>query len=260
MAKSFFDTTVCQKLKNGGKVSAAWDQMNSNISAEILAEAGFDVLVIDMEHAHTTLPNVISMIQATKGTECVPFIRVPWNDIVWCKQALDTGAYGIHVPYVQTKEEAEVAVSYCKYPMKGVRGIAMGHRAVNYGMEKPNYFPRANDEVLVIVAIETPKGIENIHEIVNVEGVDGIFIGPADLATSMGHLADPSHPEVQAAIRKIEEAVIPTGKFLGTVAANAEAAQKLYDRGYGIVYMLSDVGALVKAAQAEVKKFKELNG
>lgn len=259
MSKSFFDTTVIKKLKEGKKVSACWNQLGSNISAEIIAEAGFDVMVIDMEHAHTTLPDVIKMIQATKGTECVPIIRVPWNDIVWCKQALDTGAYGIHVPYVQTKEEAEKAVSYCKYPMKGVRGIAMSHRAVNYGMNK-EYFPRANDEVMVIVAIETPLGVENIKEIMSVEGVDGIFIGPADLATSMGHLADPSHPEVQEAIRKIEEAVIPSNKFLGTVAANAEAAKKLYDKGYGIVYMMSDIGALVKCAKAEVKTFKESVG
>lgn len=257
MSKSFFDTTVLERLRNGEKVSAAWNQLGSNISAEIIAEAGFDVMVIDMEHAHTTLPQVISMIQATKGTDCVPFVRVPWNDIVWCKQVLDTGAYGIHVPYVQTKEEAEAAVRYCKYPMDGVRGIAMSHRAVNYGMNKEDYFPRANKDLIVIVAIETPLGVENIKEIVSVDGVDGIFIGPADLATSMGHLANPAHPEVQEAIRMIEEAVIPTGKFLGTVAANAEAAKKLYDRGYGIIYMMSDVGAVVKAAKAEVKVFKE---
>lgn len=259
MSKKFFDTELLHKLKNGEKISACWNQLGSNISAEIIAEAGFDVMVIDMEHAHTTLPDVISMIQATKGTDCVPFVRVPWNDIVWCKQVLDTGAYGIHVPYVQTKEEAEAAVRYCKYPMQGVRGIAMSHRAVNYGISRNDYFPAANREVVVMVAIETPLGVENIKEIAAVEGVDGIFIGPADLATSMGHLANPAHPEVQEAIRKIEEAVIPTGKFLGTVAANAEAAQKLYDRGYGIIYMMSDLGALVKAAQAEVKAFKEHN-
>lgn len=257
MSKDFFDTTVLQKLRNGGKVSAAWNQLGSNISAEILAEAGFDVLVIDMEHAHTTLPDVISMIQATKGTNCVPFIRVPWNDIVWCKQALDTGAYAIHIPYVQTKEEAEAAVSYCKYPTKGVRGIAMGHRAVNYGMKKQEYFPHANEETMVIIAIETPLGVKNIKEIMSVDGVDGIFIGPADLATSMGHLADPSHPEVQAAIKEIEDAVIGSGKFLGTVAPNATAAKKLYDRGYGIVYMMSDVAALARVAKEEVKTFNE---
>ena len=257
MSKHFFDTTVLEKLRSGGKVSAAWNQLGSNLSAEIIAEAGFDVMVIDMEHAQVTLPQVISMIQATKGTDCVPFVRIPWNDSVWCKQVLDTGAYGIHVPYVQTREEAEAAVSYCKYPMQGVRGIAMSHRAITYGMDKDRYFPRANKELMVIIAIETPLGVKNIREIVSVEGVDGIFIGPADLATSMGHMGDPGHPEVQAAIRTIEEAVLPTGKFLGTVAADAAAAKKLYDKGYGIIYMMSDVGAIVKTACAQVKAFHE---
>lgn len=257
MSKAFFDTTILDKLRRGEKVSACWNQLGSNLSAEIIAEAGFDVQVIDMEHAHITLPQLISLIQATKGTDCVPFVRVPWNDIVWCKQVLDTGAYAIHVPYVSTREEAEAAVRYCKYPSMGVRGIAASHRAVNFGMNKEDYYPRANRDVMVIVAIETPVGVENIKEIVSVEGVDGIFIGPMDLATSMGHLADPSHPEVQAAIKVIEDTVIGSGKFLGTVAADAAAAKKLYDRGYGIVYMMSDVGALVKAAKAEVKAFKE---
>lgn len=257
MAKKFFDTTVLDKLRNGEKVCAAWNQLGSNLSAEILAEAGFEVLIIDMEHAHTTLPDLITMVQATKGTDCAPFVRVPWNDMVWCKQVLDTGVYGIHVPYVSTKEEAENAVKYCKYPMQGVRGIAGSHRAVNYGMSKEDYFPRANKDVMVIIAIETPKGVANIREIVSVEGVDGIFIGPMDLATSMGHLANPAHPEVQEAIRQIEEVVLPSDKFLATLAPNAEAAKKFYDKGYRLVYMMSDVGCLVKTAQDNVKAFKE---
>lgn len=260
MSKTFFDTTVLDKLRRGEKVCAAWNQLGSNISAEILAEAGFDAIVFDMEHAHMTLPELISMIQATKGTDCVPFVRVPWNDMVWCKHVLDTGVYAIHVPYVSTKEEAENAVKYCKYPMQGVRGLAGSHRGVNYGMNKADYYPRANRDIMVIVAIETPAGVENIQQILEVEGVDGIFIGPMDLATSMGHLADPSQPEVQAAIKKIEDAVIPSNKFLATLAPNAEAAKKFYDKGYGLVYMMSDVGALVKAAQDNVKIFREYIG
>ena len=257
--RSFFDTSVLERLRRGEKLSAAWEQLGSNLGAEILAEAGFDVLVIDMEHAQITLPQVVSLVQATKGTDCAPFVRVPWNDIVWCKQVLDTGVYGVHVPYVQTREEAEAAVRYLKYPLRGVRGVATSHRAVNYGMNKADYFSRADRELVVIIAIETPLGVENIQEIVNVEGVDGIFIGPSDLATSMGHLADPSQPDVQEAIRTIEQAVLPTGKFLGTIAPNAEAANKLYDRGYGIVYMTSDVGAIVSTAQAQIKAFREHN-
>lgn len=260
MGKKFFDTTILDRLRKGEKICAAWNQLNSCISAEIIAEAGFDMMVIDMEHSHTTLPEVISMIQATKGTDCVPIVRAPWNDMVWCKQILDTGAYGLHIPYVSTKEEAEAAVRYCKYPMQGVRGIAGSHRAVNYGMCKGDYYPRANRDVLVIVAIETPLGVKNVKEIAQVEGVDGIFIGPMDLATSMGHLANPAHPEVQEAIRQIEEVVLPSDKFLATLAPNAEAAKKFYDKGYGLVYIMSDVGVLVKNAQDNVKAFKEYIG
>jgi len=106
MSKKFFDPTVMDKLRRGEKVCAAWNQLNSNLSAEILAEAGFDALIIDMEHSHTTLPELITMIQATKGTDCVPFVRIPWNDMVWCKHVLDTGVYGIHVPYVSNAAEA----------------------------------------------------------------------------------------------------------------------------------------------------------
>ena len=237
-----------EKLKN---------QLGSNISAEIIAEAGFDMMIIDMEHAHMTLPELITIIQATKGTDCVPIVRTPWNDMVWCKQILDTGAYGLHIPYVSTREEAENAVRYCKYPMQGVRGIAGSHRAVNYGMCKEDYYPRANRDVMVITAIETPLGVQNVKEIVEVEGVDGIFIGPMDLATSMGHLANPAHPEVQEAIRKIEEVVLPSNKFLATLAPNMEAAKKFYDKGYRLVYIMSDVGVLVKNAMDNVKAFKE---
>lgn len=257
MSKKYFDSTIVEKLRQGGKVCAAWGQLGSNISAEIMAEAGFDMIVFDMEHAQITLPQLVSMIQGLKGTDCIPIVRAPWNDMVWCKHILDTGAYGIHVPYVSTKEEAENAVRYCKYPLQGVRGLAGSPRATNYGMNMGDYFPRANRDTLVIVAIETPQGVANIEEIVAVDGVDGIFIGPMDLATSMGYLANPAHPEVQAAIGRIEEVVLPSGKFLATLAPNAAAAKKFYDKGYGLVYMMSDSGAIARAAQDNVKAFRE---
>lgn len=257
MSKKYFDNTIAEKLRQGGKVCAAWGQLGSNISAEIMAEAGFDMIVFDMEHAQITLPQLVSMIQGLKGTDCIPIVRAPWNDMVWCKHILDTGAYGIHVPYVSTKEEAENAVRYCKYPLQGVRGLAGSPRATNYGMNMGEYFPRANRDTLVIVAIETPQGVANIEEIVAVDGVDGIFIGPMDLATSMGYLANPARPEVQAAIGRIEEVVLPSDKFLATLAPNAAAAKKFYDKGYGLVYMMSDAGAIARAAQDNVKAFRE---
>lgn len=246
-----------EKLRRKEPVSAAWAQLGSNLSAELLAEAGFDVLVIDMEHSPVHIPSLISMIQATKGTDCVPFIRAPWNDMVCIKQILDSGAYGIHIPYVSTREEAEYAVRSCKYAPEGVRGIASNHRAVNYSMNKMEYFKRANEDIIVMVAIETPQGVKNIKEIASVKGIDGIFIGPSDLSTSMGYLANPSVPEVQAAIREIEQEVLKTDKFLATIAPDAEAARKLYDRGYSLIYMMSDVVDLAKLASATVAKFKE---
>lgn len=257
MSKSFFDNTIIKRLRSKEKVTAGWASLASNISTEILAECGLDIIVIDMEHSHLSLPMLISMIQAMKGTNAIPIVRAPWNDLVWCKQILDAGAYGIHVPYVSTKNEAIAAVKACKYAPMGYRGLATSHRGVNYGLCKEEYFARANSDILVIVAIETPEGVENINEIISVEGVDGIFIGPSDLATSMGHLANPSDPEVQAAIRKVEEAVFASDKFLGTIAPNMEAAAALYKRGYTVVYSLSDLNCIVRTVKSELEYFNQ---
>ncbi len=248
---------VLKKLRSHEPVSATWAQLASNISAEILAETGFEVLVIDMEHSPVTIERLISMLQGIKGTGCVPFVRAPWNDMVWIKQILDAGVCGVHIPYVSTKEEAEYAVKACKYAKAGFRGIAGSQRAVMYGMDKADYYARANSDITVMVAIETERGVNNIDEIASVDGVDGIFIGPADLSTDMGHLGHPEHPEVQAAMRKIEAGAKKAGKFLGTVAADADAAEKLYDMGYSLVYFFSDSTGLVTAAKKQLERFKE---
>jgi len=256
MSKSFFDNRVAQKLRNKEKVSAAWLTLDSNLTAEIIAECGYDMAVVDMEHAQVSLQDLMSMIQAMKGTDCAPFVRAPWNDIVWCKQILDAGAYGIHVPYVSTREEAEKAVKYCKYAPEGLRGIAGNHRGVNFGMNKGDYFDRANRDVVVIAAIETIQGVNNIEEIVQVEGLDGIFIGPLDLSSSMGHLGHPEDEEVQKAIERIEEVVLKSDKFLGTTTPDMRSAQKLYEKGYTVVYGTSDVYAVVQTAKKEMEYYK----
>lgn len=257
MGKTFFDNTVMKKLRNHEPVSAAWAQGASPVNAEIMAEAGFELMIIDMEHSALALPEVVHIIQATKGTGCAPFVRAPWNDMVWIKQVLDAGAYGVHVPYVSTKEEAEYAVKSCKYAPQGFRGVAGSQRATNFSLSKADYYARANEDTIVMVAIETPEGVANIREIASVEGVDGIFIGPVDLSTSMGYLANPSVPEVQEAIRQVEEGTKEAGKFLATIAPNAEAAKKLYDRGYTMVAFLSDTTGLAKLASDSVQYFRK---
>lgn len=252
-----FASDVAKRLRSKEKVCAAWAQMGSCISAEIFAEAGFDMLVIDTEHAPTTLPGLISMMQAVKGTNCFPMVRTPWNDPVAIKQILDCGAAGLHIPYVSTRAEAEAAVRHCKYPPRGDRGIAGSQRAVCFGLDKADYYARADQEIIVMVAIETPEGVENIEEIASIEGLDGIFIGPADLSTAMGRLANPSAPDVQEAIRRVEQVVLKSDKFLGTVAAGMTDAIAKYDRGYNLLYVMSDTTHLASSAAAMVSQFKE---
>lgn len=258
MGRKFFDDTIMKKLRNHGRVSAAWCQLGSPFSAEIFAEAGFDAIIIDMEHAPWDMFDVASAMQSCKGTECAPFIRVPWNDMIWCKRALDLGAYGIHIPYISSLKEAEDAVRFCRYPTAGgLRGLASSQRAVNFGINKAEYYSRADRDIIIMVAIENEEGVKNIDEIASVEGVDGIFIGPSDLSTNYGHIADPNYPEVQAAIRKVENSAKAHNKFLGTIAANAEAAQRYYDLGYSFVYFMSDTSTLSAIAKTQISIFEK---
>lgn len=235
MKEDFFKNNVKTMLKNKQPVSAAWIHSCSNVCTSIIASAGFDVAVIDMEHSPVDMSQLVSMMQATAGSDTVPFVRAPWNDIVSIKRILDCGAYGIHIPFVNNKEEAEFAVRACKYPTLGVRGTASCHNAARYGLQKSSNFNKANDEIVVMVAIETKQAADNVDSMLEIEGLDGIFIGPSDLGASMGYLGRHTE-EVEEVIRDIEEKVLKSDKFLGTVASGAEDAQKLYDRGYSYAF------------------------
>ena len=250
-----FHNPLKDLLRQKKKVCGAWLQLCSPMSAEIMAKAGFDFLMVDMEHAPNNVFMLLQQLQGMKGHRAVPLARAPWNDMVTIKRMLDTGVYGLLIPYVNTKEEAERAVANTKYPPEGVRGVAPSPRAPGFGMQPKNYMEHANEEILVMTAVETPEAVKNIDEILSVPGLDGIFIGPMDLATSMGHFCDPSAPEVQEAIRQVEEKVLASDKYLATVAGNFEAAQKLYDKGYSLILSMSDSGYLGKAAMDLVQRF-----
>jgi len=245
-------------LKEGRKLLGAWVQTASPFAAEIFAKAGVDILMIDMEHGPNDILSLLDQLRAIGRFDSVPLVRAPWNDMVTIKRILDAGAYGVLIPYVNTPEDARAAVSYCKYPTEGVRGVAPSPRAPGWNMNAANYMTHANEEVLVMTAVETMEAVDNIDELVKVEGLDGIFIGPMDLATSMGHFCDPSHSEVQAAIKKVEDAVIGSGKFLASVAGGMELAGKKYDKGYSLVVAFADGGTLGAAAMKNVKQFHEM--
>jgi 2-keto-3-deoxy-L-rhamnonate aldolase RhmA len=213
--------------------------------------------MIDMEHAPGDILTLISQIQAMKGSLSVPLVRAPWNDFVVIKRILDAGAQGVLIPYVNNRAEVEQAVKACKYPLAGIRGVAASPRAVGYGQNTGKYLERANDQIFIMTAIETPEAIENLDDMLQVNGLDGIFIGPMDLASSMGYFGDPSQPEVQAAIRLIEGKVLAAGKVLATTTGTWEQAQKLFERGYQMLMLMADGGALAALAAQKVQQFRE---
>lgn len=252
-----FQNPLKQLIKSGKKTVGAWAQLCSPFSTEILARAGFDWLLIDMEHAPGDMLTLVSQFQAMNGSSAVPMVRVPWNDVVWIKRILDAGAYALMIPYVNTREEAIQAVRSAKYPPLGFRGIAGSPRAAGYGRDTANYLKRANDELFVMLQVETPQAVENLEEIAKVPGVDALFVGPMDLSTSMGHFGNPAHPEVQAVIAQIEAKAKRLGMPLGTISGGWDQAKALFDRGYQLITVLSDSVLLSRLSAEAVAKFRE---
>jgi len=252
-----FENRVKKLLKAGKKTAGSWSQLCSSASTEVLCRAGFDWLLIDLEHSPNDLQTLFAQLQAMSGSGVVPIVRSPWNDQVWIKRILDAGAYGVMIPSVNTKEQAVAAVGACKYPPQGFRGIAGSPRAAGYGRDTASYLKRANDEILVILQVETPQAIENLDAIGSVPGVDALFIGPMDLSTSMGYLGNPAHPEVQAAMARVEAKAKALGLPLGTISAGWDQAKALYERGYQMVTLMSDVILLSRSSAEIAAKFRE---
>jgi len=251
---------VKRKLKNGQKTIGAFSQIISPESAEIMSQSGFDWIIVDLEHAPGDFANLQRQLQAMNGSGVVPFARASWNDMVGIKRTLDTGIMGLLIPYVNTKEEAIAAVAACKYPPLGCRGVAGSPRAAGYTRNTMPYLTSANDEVVVMIAVETMEAVNNLDEILTVEGLDGIFIGPVDLASSMGYLGDPSQPEVQETIALIESKVLPSDKFLGTLAANWGKAAACFEKGYQWMVLMQDGVAIKNAGDAAVSSFRDVYG
>ena len=249
---------VKEKLKQGGKVLAAWAQAASNITTEVLADAGMEAIIVDMEHSPVDMPTLVTQFQAMNGYPAVPIVRVPWNDFVTIKRVLDAGAYGIIVPNIETVEEAKAAIAAVRYPMVGIRGVAGSTRAAHYGNDTLSYFTKANDEVMLILMIESPKGMRNLDEILNLEGYDGIMVGPVDLATNLGYLGNAQDPEAKSALEEIETKVLASDKYLVALGSDWEAAKAKFAKGARMVTCMSDTLALGALARANVQKYQEL--
>ena len=252
-----FQNPVKQKLQAGQKTAGAWLQIGSPITAEIMSQAGFDWLMIDMEHAPVDFMLLVNQMQAMAAGGAIPLVRAPWNDFVTIKRILDAGAYGLLVPYVNSREEAEAAVQACKYPPEGVRGAAGSPRAAGYAQNVSTYLPYANDQILILTAVETAEAVANLDDILATPGLDGVFIGPMDLSTSMGQMGNPGHPEVQAAIETIERKTFAAGKILSTIAGSWEQAQARYEKGYQMIMLMADGVTVANASRKLVAQFRE---
>src|SRR5262245_27007677 len=206
-----------QAIREGRPQIGLWSSLCSNLAAEVIAGAGFDWVLVDTEHAPNELPMVMSQLQALVGGTAVPVVRPAWNDMVLMKRLLDIGVQNFLVPYVQTPEEARAAVAATRYPPQGIRGVAVTHRANRFGRVK-DYFQRANDEICLLLQIETRLALKNLDAISAIEGVDGLFIGPSDLAAAFGHLGQNGHPEVRAAIEEAFARIRQSGKAPGILA------------------------------------------
>ncbi len=250
------DNWVKRALREGRRTSGAWIQLCSAISAEIMGAAGFDWLLVDMEHGHGDYQTLLSQLQALQGTRTVPLVRVQWNDPAIIKRVLDLGAFGVVIPLVGNRRDCEAAVRACKFPPEGTRGVAGSHRAGGYGRFSADYWKRANAEILVVIQIETREAVAEIDGMLAVPGVDVAFIGPADLSAAFGHLGDLKHPEVSDAITRVEAAARRAGVALGTISRTWEEARALYERGYQMVTLCSDGSLVAQGAAALLQRFQ----
>jgi 2-dehydro-3-deoxyglucarate aldolase len=227
-----------------------WSSLTSNLLAEILGEAGFDWILFDTEHAPNELQQLIGQLQAIRGTPVHGVVRPAANDPVLIKRVLDIGFRNVLVPFVQTAEEAACAVAATRYPPKGIRGVSAYQRNNGYG-RVPQYFELIDDNIAVVVQIETKEAIANLEAIAGTSGVDAIFVGPGDLAASFGHLGQIRHADVQQAIRSIGARSLACGVPAGIVAGNAEDAERYLDWGFTFMTVGSDI-ALFRGAVEHV--------
>ena len=227
----------------------SWIMSASPIIAEAMGYAGYDWLLVDMEHSPIDLAQATAIMQALSGTPSEVVLRVPWNDSVMVKRVMDAGARSIMFPFIQSVEEARAAVAATRYPPQGTRGVAAMHRASRFGTA-PDYLARANDQVAVILQLETPEAVALMPEIAALDGVDAVFIGPGDLSGGMGLLGQIGHADVQAALRGAAQAAQAAGLACGIVGADPASVRSYIEMGFSYVAIASDLGLLMGAAKS----------
>lgn len=239
----------------GEKQIGIWVSLANNFAAEVIASAGFDWAVIDMEHSPATYQDVLGQMQAFAGHGTTAIVRAEWNDPVAVKRLLDLGAPGLVFPMIQSVEEAKKAVASTRYPPRGMRGFSGSTRGTKFG-RITDYTARIEDETTVILQLETAHAISLAVDIGTLDGVSGIFFGPADIAADIGLVGQPLHPNVWDLIRPAADQLIALGVPVGTLVNDPEFAAKLLNDGFTFVAAATDTSLLAKAADTALAQVK----
>ncbi|MGL4233480.1 MAG: HpcH/HpaI aldolase family protein [Casimicrobium sp.] len=239
------------------RLVGGWFMSGSPVMAELMANASYDFIVIDVEHSTASTHDLHRLLQAVAETKTYPVVRMASHDKTQIKFALDLGALSLYFPMVNTVDQAVEVARACRYPPFGERGFARMHRASRYN-SIPDYFETANLEVCVIAQIETPEAMRNAMQIATASGIDGLFVGPGDLSVTLGHGGDVNHPQVKELMAELGGYCQRSGIPLGTVMPTPEMVAWAFSVGYNFVSHASDLGLLMNAAKTTVHQIRSL--
>lgn len=257
LSKEILINPFKQAIKNQEVQLGLWTNAVSPIMAEISATANYDWIVVDAEHGPYGLPDILSNLQAMAPYRTQAVVRPPEGTKAGIKQLLDLGAQTLLIPMVESAAQAEELYKAMCYAPKGYRGVGASVARSARWNRFPDYMKFCEDELCLLVQVETKKGIENLDEIASVEGVDGVFFGPADLSTDMGYCADASVPEVMETMERSVKRVVELGKAAGTLAVNPQVAKQFIEWGATFVAVGSDVLLYTQAIDACLENFKK---
>lgn len=236
-------------VSRGERLIGLWAAMADPYSLEICAQAGFDWMLLDGEHGPNDLRSILAQLQALAPYRSAPVVRVPEGNAVVLKQYLDIGVQNFLIPMVESADQARAIVAATRYPPHGIRGVGSSIARASRWARYADYLHCANDHICVLVQVETAVGVDHIDEIAAVDGVDGVFIGPADLAASMGHLGNPGHPDVLAKIDYAMTQVLALGKAVGTLATEPASIRRFMEHGASFVAVGVDTTLLARATR-----------